>query len=148
MAIPILSSYLNASQIPYDAKLYAVNLNDLAELGSNSNKAFTYYEDLNVDCAENHTTYVWREELSLGETGGILTNGTYVYPANVIANGIDYSGRKFNFFPKILTNAEVPGLDSKVNLTVYTNALVIVNLQNIHQQQIITQLLKSLLSIY
>ena len=100
MAIPILSSYLNASQVPYDAKLYAVNLNDLAELGINSNKAFTYYEDLNVDCAENHTTYVWREELSLGETGGILTNGTYVYPANVIANGIDYSGRKFNFFEK------------------------------------------------
>ena len=118
MAVNILSSYLNASQVPYDAKLYAVKLNDLAELGINSNKAFTYYEDLNVDCVENHTTYVWREELSLGETGGILTNGTYVYPANVIANGIDYSGRKFNFFPK-----SVPGLNDKVSIETYNAGL-------------------------
>jgi hypothetical protein len=117
MAVETLSSYLNKSQIPFDAKLYAKTLAELAELGTNSNKAFTYYEDMPVNCVENHTTYVWREELTVGETGGILENGTYVYPAGVVANGISYGGRKFNFFPKIFTNVEVPLLSDKANKT-------------------------------
>jgi hypothetical protein len=98
MPTETLSSYINKSQIPFDAKLYAKTLAELAELGTNSNKAFTYYEDMPVNCVENHTTYVWREELTVGETGGILENGTYVYPAGVVANGIIYGERKFNFF--------------------------------------------------
>ena len=115
MAIGIISSYLNKSQIPFDAKLYAKTLAELAELGSNSNKAFTYYEDMEVKCAENHTTYVWREELNSNETGGILKNGTYVYPLGVVANSIDYGGRKFNFFKKTIDNDITDTEDIKVD---------------------------------
>ena len=101
MATEIISSYINKSQVPFDAKLYAKTLAELIDLGEGENKAYTYYEDMEVICVENHTTYVWREYIN-NESGGLIPNGV-TYPVGVVANGINYAGRKFNFFPKKIT---------------------------------------------
>ena len=103
--IQLISSLETSSQIPLDAKLYAKTLAELQVLGTDSYKAFSYHEDMEVKCVENHTTYMWREELVVGETLGLLPI-SYVYPAGVITAGIDYSNRVFNFF--VVSSVSVP----------------------------------------
>jgi len=85
------------TQIPLDAKAFAITAAELATLGANDLKAYYYYEGLIIWCVENQLRYQWREEASLGETGGLLAT-SYTYPVNAIANGVDYSGRIFNLF--------------------------------------------------
>lgn len=119
-AIDTLGSYLNKSQVPFDRKLHVNTLEELQDLGIGYANAFTYYEDMEVKCIEDHNTYVWREETTAGETGGIAFNearvlSSYTYPNNLIANGIDYSGRTFNFFLKTFDGANVSGLSDKAD---------------------------------
>ena len=83
------------SQIPLDVKEYSLSEADLANLGPNNNLAFTYVQGLVVYCIEENTRWEWRENTS-AETG--LLPQDFIYPSGVIAFGIDYSNRAFNFF--------------------------------------------------
>ena len=48
------------SQIPLDIKEYFATLADLLNLGTNDQKAFTYYKGFRAFCVENNNIYVWR----------------------------------------------------------------------------------------
>lgn len=100
--INILSGLFPTNQQPLDAKRYAKTLAELQDLGTSNFKAFYYHDRLRVLCLENNKEYVWREEATLGETSGLVSGG-YTYPANTIADGIDYSGKTFNFFEREIT---------------------------------------------
>lgn len=92
----ILTGFRVTSQLPLDGKRYFLTLAEMQNLGTNNINAFTYYEDMTVICIETHSTYVWRV-LKDDNEAGILTE-SFLYPANSISNGIDYSGKRFNFF--------------------------------------------------
>lgn len=86
-------------QIPVNGKNYKKTLSEINTLGENNIKAYSYYEDMIIQCIENHTEYVWREELTVGEVAGLLAT-SFTYPAGIITDGIDYSNRVFNLFKK------------------------------------------------
>jgi len=88
------------SQIPLDIKGYALNEATLAYLGVDNNLAFTYHEGLRVICIEEKIIYEWRE-VKPGEENTGLVPIDFTYPTNLEnIYGINYSGRKFNFFKK------------------------------------------------
>jgi hypothetical protein len=80
------------SQTSIDDRLVFRREGDLTDLGPGNLKAYTYYEGMVVICISAlNKMYVWKES----PTGFIP--GGFTYPANIIANGINYSGRTFNF---------------------------------------------------
>lgn len=96
MAINLGAGLLTTGQFPLDDKLYFLTLADMQELGSNNFKAFYYYDKMIVLCVEDGKKYIWREKRT-NEPNGLLEND-FLYPANAISNGIDYSGKSYNFF--------------------------------------------------
>lgn len=90
----ISASLRVVTQAPLDSKLIFNTLNELTDLGDQNNLAFTYYEGMNVYCIETKTFYSWRE-INYGENG--IIPGAFSYPPKSESNGIDYSGRVFNF---------------------------------------------------
>lgn len=86
------------SQIPLDIKEYFATLEDMLDLGTNNNKAFTYYKGFRAYCVENENIYIWREavpELGLG-----LLPSNFTYPNGTECFGVDYSNKEYNFFLK------------------------------------------------
>ena len=67
----------------------------LKNLGSGNNLAFKYYEGLKIYCKDEKTEYVWREVIGV-ETGLLDTH--FIYPTYSPIDGINYSGKSFNFF--------------------------------------------------
>lgn len=95
--INLLTGIFPTGQIPADGKAYVLTLAELMDLGANDFKAFYYYDRLEIICLQNNTKYVWREEREANEVGGLIAT-SFTYPANTIANEINYSGKTFNFF--------------------------------------------------
>lgn len=85
-----------AGQFPQDGKLYFSTISQMKNLGNNNLKALSYYDLMIVMCLQNKLQYIWREAVTV-ETG--LLDDNYVYPNGSIANGINYSGKSYNFFP-------------------------------------------------
>jgi hypothetical protein len=83
------------SQIPTNGKGYSVTLESLADLGPSNANAFRYYDGMIVMCAEDKKMYIWREQNNY--EAGLVENG-YTYPTGVSANGINYGGKKYNWF--------------------------------------------------
>jgi len=84
------------TQIPLDIKQYSISEDTLKNLGPNNNLAYTYIQGLIVYCVQEKTRWEWREVVGV-EIGLIPIN--FTYPNGIIAFGIDYSNRTFNFFP-------------------------------------------------
>ena len=82
------------AQVPLDAKAYVVSKEDLRDLGVNSYKAYTYYNGMRVLCANERETYEWKE---VEPTDDKLLLTDFTYPTGVIAGGIDYSNKTYNF---------------------------------------------------
>lgn len=82
------------AQVPLDAKAYVVSKEDLRDLGVNSYKAYTYYNGMRVLCASERETYEWKE---VEPTDIKLLVSDFTYPLGVIAGGIDYSNKTYNF---------------------------------------------------
>lgn len=85
------------TQIPLDVKTISLTESALASLGTGNNKAFTYYDGLKVYCLDTRKTYEWRER-EVGDGDGLLISDDFVYPNNIVAFGITYSNKIFNFF--------------------------------------------------
>jgi len=85
------------SQIPLDVKTVSLTESALSSLGIDNNKAFTYYDGLKVYCLDTRKTYEWRER-EVGDGDGLLISDDFVYPNNIVAFGITYSNKIFNFF--------------------------------------------------
>ncbi len=97
MANIILTNLSVGTQVPLDDKLYFLTLVDAGDLGASNARAFSYYEDMEVQVIEDHKKYIWREESTVGETGGLVAT-SYTYPTGIITEGITYGDRTFNFF--------------------------------------------------
>ena len=100
-------------QVRLDSITGIQNETTLKNLGSGNNLAFKYYEGLKVYCKDEKTEYVWRQVIGL-ETGLLTSN--FVYPTYTAVDGIDYSGKSFNFFLVSNSNITPPnGSETKIN---------------------------------
>ena len=79
------------SQTPIDDRLVFADLVALADLGTDNDNAYKYYEGMRVWCLSNDLEYVWKE------SGSGVLGTSFTYPAGVTAGGINYGGRAFNF---------------------------------------------------
>jgi hypothetical protein len=86
------------TQIPLNIKEYAGSELLLKDLGLNNNLAFTYHKNLKVTCLKEGTNWEWLEVLPGQENTGLLITD-FIYPSNIIAFGVNYSNKKYNFFP-------------------------------------------------
>jgi len=108
-----------ASMLPNDPKVWVKSKTQLASLGVANNLAYTYYDTMRVICADEKEIYEWREEKTVGETGGLVAT-SFTYPPGLIVNGVDYSNRVFNFFKVLLPEDVLAELeDLAVNLVSY-----------------------------
>lgn len=85
-----------ATQIHLDKKQIALSEAVLADLGPGNNLAYTYPEGLIVRCNLEKTRWEWMEvdEETINKLPG---SADFTYPTMSLVDGIDYSGRTFNF---------------------------------------------------
>lgn len=102
----IVTALRLVGQFPLDPKLSFKLLADMQDLGTNDVNAFMYYESMLVICNEDKKQYIWRSPIVLNEVGLLPSN--YIYPANTISDGIDYSNRVFNFFEYSTNTSSTP----------------------------------------
>lgn len=98
-------------QIPLDAKSYSPNQNLLKILGDDNNLAYTYFEGMVVFCIEEKTRWEWRE--AVGAEQGLIDDN-FTYPDGLVALGINYSLRSFNFFPLVYLPTPIAYLELRV----------------------------------
>ena len=99
-------------QVRLDSITGVQNELTLKNLGSGNNLAFKYYEGLKIYCKDEKTEYVWREVIG-SETGLLTTH--FVYPTYSPVDGINYSGKSFNFFEIASSNITPPdGSETKL----------------------------------
>ena len=99
-------------QVRLDSITGIQNEETLKNLGSGNNLAFKYYEGLKVYCKDEKTEYVWREVIGV-ETGLLDTH--FIYPTYSPIDGINYSGKSFNFFEIANSNITPPdGSETKL----------------------------------
>lgn len=106
-------------QVRLDSITGIQNEETLKDLGSGNNLAFKYYEGLKIYCKDEKTEYVWRQVVG-SETGLLTTH--FVYPTYPPIDGIDYSGKSFNFF--LVTNNGTPANGSETKINSGTNTIV------------------------
>ena len=107
-------------QVRLDSITGIQNEETLKDLGSGNNLAFKYYEGLKVYCKDEKTEYIWREVVGV-ETG--LLDIHFVYPTYYPVDGIDYSGKSFNFFQIQNSNIQPPD-GSETKLTQGSNITI------------------------
>jgi hypothetical protein len=83
------------TQIPLDVKQYIQNEATLINLGVANNLAYTYVKGSVFYCIDEGTRYEWREVVGV-EQGLMPTN--FTYSNNIVAFGITYSNKVYNFF--------------------------------------------------
>ena len=107
-------------QVRLDSITAIQNETALKNLGSGNNLAFKYYDGLKVYCKDEKTEYIWREVVGV-ETG--LLDVHFTYPTYPPVDGIDYSGKSYNFFE--ITNSNVQPPDgSETKLTEGSNITI------------------------
>ena len=106
-------------QVRLDSITGIQNETALKNLGSGNNLAFKYYEGLKIYCKDEKKEYVWRQVVG-SETGLLTTH--FVYPTYTAVDGINYSGKSFNFF--LLANGGTPANGSETKINSGTNTTV------------------------
>ena len=99
-------------QVRLDSITGVQNEITLKNLGDGNNLAFKYYEGLKIYCKDEKTEYIWREVVGI-ETG--LLDSHFIYPTYSPIDGINYSGKTFNFFLISNTNNSADGSETKIN---------------------------------
>jgi hypothetical protein len=95
----IPTGLLVPAQVPLDAKRVVLNNAILQNLGTSNQLAFTYEDGLIVFSVATRERWEWRQVKPV-EYGFPLLPTPFVYPANHIVAGIDYSSKSYNFFLK------------------------------------------------
>ena len=116
---PIPTGLIINSQIPLDNKLYFLNEASLSNLGELDNFAFTYYKGMVAYCAQEDTSYKWKE-IQEAEEG--LLNNNFIYPDNWIKEGIDYSNRAYNFVA-VTSGTEIK-ISAGTNITITGSGII------------------------
>jgi len=106
-------------QVRLDSITGVQNEETLKDLGDGNNLAFKYYDSIKIHCKDEKTEYIWREVIGL-ETG--LLDTAFTYPTYPPVDGIDYSGKTYNFF-QIPNNIE-PADGSETKLIEGTNVTI------------------------
>jgi len=106
-------------QVRLDSITGIQNEETLKDLGAGNSLAFKYYEGLKVYCKDEKTEYIWREVEGV-ETGLLDTH--FVYPTYSAVDGIDYSGKSFNFF--LISNNTEPADGSETKLIEGANVTI------------------------
>lgn len=106
--VNLSTSFSVSSQSPLDIKRYFNTIAEMKNLGTANNRAYQYYECMEVICVENQKKYIWRERIP-SEGPGLL-DIDFLYPNGVVSNYINYSNRAFNFF-------EMKGSESYLSLS-------------------------------
>ncbi len=102
------------SQIPLDVKKYVKDEDTLAYLGVDDNLAYTYHDQLEVLCLAEKKIYQWREVQSGEENTGLIPLD-FTYPLGLLdVYGINYSGKKYNFFLKEYITVE--NINENINI--------------------------------
>jgi hypothetical protein len=114
------------TQIPLNIKENIINEVTLSYLGINDNLAYTYHDQLIVNCLEEGTRYIWRE-VKIGEENTGLCPLDFTYPSNIVAYGITYSNKKYNFFllPNIEQTYSIDNIGDGVEI--YKNSTILDN---------------------
>ena len=68
----------------------------LKDLGPSNNLVYTYPEGQKIYCRKEQIEYIWKENKNSKQ--GLLDTD-FIYPVYSAIDGVDYSNRKFNFFP-------------------------------------------------
>jgi hypothetical protein len=111
------------TQIPLDVKEYSNNESLLSNLGVNGQLAYTYTKGLVVYCIEESTRWEWTEvKPGLEDTG--LINQDFIYSDNHIAFGIDYSNKRYNFFPYGQPDGSETKVTAGTNTTITGNGTI------------------------
>ena len=108
------------TQIPLNTIKFIQNESLLSNLGQDNNLAFKYYNGLIIKCIDQNKFYKWRE-VQIGEENTGIVNIDFTYPFNHSAFGINYSNKKFNFFPYY---DEYNGLNLGTGASVFKNKLL------------------------
>ena len=98
-------------QVRLDSITGIQNEETLKNLGPGNSLAFKYYEGLKIYCKDEKTEYVWREVIGV-ETG--LLDAHFIYPTYSPIDGINYSGKSFNFFKVIVNSESADGSETKL----------------------------------
>lgn len=98
-------------QVRLDSITGIQNESTLKNLGTGNNLAFKYYEGLKVYCKDEKTEYIWRQVI--GSEIGLLST-PFTYPSYNPIDGINYSGKTFNFFKVINNPQPVDGSETKI----------------------------------
>ena len=101
--------------VPKQARLDSItgiqNEATLKNLGPGNSLAFKYYEGLKIYCKDEKTEYIWRQVVGF-EIGLLTTN--FTYPTYSPIDGINYSGKSFNFFKVIVNSESADGSETKL----------------------------------
>lgn len=99
MSTATLATGLTTSgQFPLNSQTQFKTLADMRDLGINLTNPFKYYEDMKVNCIEDHKEYIWREKLDSDAVNSGVLAQDYTYPEGSEADDIVYSNRVFNFY--------------------------------------------------
>ena len=102
------------TQIPLNVKEFCKDKDTLAYLGVDDNLAFTYHDQLEVLCLAEKSIYIWRE-VQPGEENTGLVPLDFTYPLGLPdVYGINYSGKKYNFFLKEYITVE--NINENINI--------------------------------
>lgn len=107
-------------QVRLDSITGIQNEATLKNLGTGNNLAFKYYDGIKIYCKDEKTEYIWREVVGI-ETG--LLDTAFTYPTYPPVDGIDYSGKTYNFFLIPTANIE-PSDGSETKLTEGSNITI------------------------
>ena len=99
-------------QVRLDSVTGVQNELTLKNLGPGNNLAFKYYEGVKVYCKDEKKEYIWRQVVG-SETGLLTTH--FVYPTYPSIDGVDYSGKSFNFFLVTNNGTSANGSETKIN---------------------------------
>lgn len=99
-------------QVRLDSITGIQNETTLKNLGTGNNLAFKYYDGLKIRCKDEKTEYIWREVNGI-ETGLLDTH--FIYPTYPAVDGVDYSGKVYNFF-EVPTSNIIPPDGSETKL--------------------------------
>ena len=88
------------TQIPLDYKGFVQSEAALVNLGTGNNLAYTYYKGLIFYCKNEGTRYEWKE-VPTGQENTGLRSTDFIYPADFVVDGVNYSNKRYNFFTTV-----------------------------------------------
>lgn len=131
---PIPTGLYIPSQVSLNNKEYFLSEADLSNLGTDNVLAFSYYKGMSAYCAQENTTYRWKE-VEVGDIKLLVTD--FIYPNGWEAEGIDYSNKIYNFAKIVLPSVDQNNYVRQIRINrsdlppVYTKSDIMTYIENL-----------------